>query len=52
VIVDNGLTSFHISHVMQVPCDSSTRGVYRIVDIQANLRRGERIRGERFESEG
>jgi hypothetical protein len=27
MIVDNGLTLFHISHAMQVPCDSSTRGV-------------------------
>jgi hypothetical protein len=36
VMTDNGLVLFHISHAMQVPCDSRIRGVYRIVDIQAN----------------
>ncbi len=36
VTTDNGLVLFHTSHVIQVPCDSRIRGVYRIVDIQAN----------------
>jgi hypothetical protein len=36
VMTDNGLVLLHTSHAMQVPCDSRTRGVYRIVDIQAN----------------
>ena len=36
VMTDNGLVLFYTSHVMQEPCDSRTRGVYRIVDIQAN----------------
>jgi len=39
MIADNGLTSFHVSHAMQGPCDPSTRGVYGIVDIQANVTR-------------
>ena len=27
---------FIYPHVIQVPCDSGTRGVYRLVDIQTN----------------
>ena len=34
VTTDNGLVLFHTPHVIQVPCDSRIRGVYRIVDIQ------------------
>ena len=36
VMTDNG----HTSHVMQVPCASRTRRVYRIIDIQSRANEG------------
>jgi len=44
VMTDNGVVLFHTSHTMQVPSNPCTRGVYGIVDIQANETRDLPIR--------